>query len=89
MNISQTTRDHGSFRLTVAIAAICLAAVSGGAAPAYGLDLEGFMEPYRTINIAAEETGIIESSPRPRAVVAAQPGRARWAARVAGRWFFL
>ncbi len=48
------------FRCVPVASALGIALLASLAVPAVGLELEGFTEPFRTINVAADETGIIE-----------------------------
>lgn len=45
---------------TLGATVLGLALATSAASPVAGLELEGFTEPFRTINIAADETGIID-----------------------------
>ena len=59
-SIAQCHTFHKPLQYIPVAMAFCVALVSGGATPSTDLKLEGFTEPYRTINVAGDETGIIE-----------------------------
>ena len=57
--VNPLQRNH--LRLSVLTTTVLgMVLVASAAARAAGLDLEGFTEPFRTINVAADESGIIE-----------------------------
>ena len=49
-----------NFAVQVATGVACGLMVAGWAAHGAAFESEGFTEPYRTINVAADETGIVE-----------------------------
>ncbi len=57
MNSSRRTGHH-KFALVTAVLSIAL--VAKASSPVTATELEGFTEPFRTINVAADETGIID-----------------------------
>ena len=58
-SMSKTVRTLWRDWLAKPALVVALSHMLTGASPALALDLEGFTEPYRTIQVAADETGII------------------------------
>ena len=57
---TKSLQPRGLRKSALATTALVIALVASAGSPALGLELEGFTEPFRTINVASDETGIID-----------------------------